>query len=130
MKKVVVGMMAVCLTLVFGFAGTALAGGDPAKGEAIFKGKRKCKTCHKLTEKKKVGPGLKGVSNRHTDAWFKKWLANPQKTWEENDPETQKLKQWKKGRAKKKKTAMKFKPPLSEAEIEDVIAFFKKNDGK
>ncbi|VAX25007.1 hypothetical protein MNBD_NITROSPINAE02-261 [hydrothermal vent metagenome] len=129
MRKLVVAMVTVALTVVFGLAGTALAG-DPGKGEEIFKGKRKCKTCHKLTAKKKVGPGLKGVTDRRSEGWLKKWLTNPQATWVENDAETQKLKEWKKGRKKAKKTTMKFKLPLSPTDVEDVIAFLKKNDGK
>ena len=139
MKKLFAGLFALSLAFVFVSAGTALAGGDAAKGEVIFKkgtakvalnGKKvnnKCKTCHKLTEKKKVGPGLKGVTKRRSEAWLVKWLSDPQKTWKENDKETQDLKKWKKGRDKKPKTAMKIK--LTSEQVADVIAFLKKNDG-
>ena len=45
---------------VTGFAGSALAEGDPAKGEKVFK---KCKACHTVGDgaKNKVGPMLNGI---------------------------------------------------------------------
>ena len=48
------------LLAVTGFAGAALADGDPAKGEKIFK---KCKACHAVGDsaKNKVGPMLNGI---------------------------------------------------------------------
>ncbi|VAX24025.1 Cytochrome c2 [hydrothermal vent metagenome] len=124
MKKKFILVMAVVCTLVFSVSGVAMAG-DTAKGEAIFK-KKKCKQCHNFTEKKKVGPGLKGVTSRHSEGWLVKWLMNPQKTWAENDAETQELRKWRADRAKAKKTRMKIKkPPLTEEETKDLIAFLK-----
>ncbi len=124
MKKEFTWIMAIVCTLVFSISGVAIAG-DTAKGEAIFK-KKKCKQCHNLTEKKKVGPGLKGVTSRRSEGWLVKWLMNPQKTWAENDAETQKLRKWRAGREEAKKTKMKFKkPPLTEEEVKDLIAFLK-----
>ena len=38
----------------------AQAGGDPAKGEQVFK-TSDCQGCHTTTDQKLVGPGLKGV---------------------------------------------------------------------
>ena len=53
-------------TLVAGFlmlgSQTALAEGDPAKGEKVY---RKCKACHSLEAgQNKVGPSLAGVFGR------------------------------------------------------------------
>lgn len=127
MRKFAVGMLAIGFAIVFGMAGQAAAG-DAGNGEKIFKGKGKCKTCHRLTAKKKVGPGLKGVTERHTLAWTKKWMKTPQAMWEANDPETAEMKKWKKGRAKKKKTMMK-PGKLTDSEIDDLIAFMEQSDG-
>ena len=50
--------------------------------ELLFK--RKCMSCHNKTEKKKVGPGLKGVYGRKgvhieklDDEGLYRWLKNP-----------------------------------------------------
>lgn len=51
--------LAICLAFI---AQPALADGDAAKGEKVF---RKCKTCHDATsEKKKIGPHLVGLFGR------------------------------------------------------------------
>ena len=69
---------------------------DPKRGEGKFKdvaignkldeamaaeGKKntfdvKCSACHKLTEEKLVGPGWKGVTNRHQPAWIMNFITN------------------------------------------------------
>lgn len=38
------------------------------KGEAIFESK--CTPCHKLTEEKLIGPGLKNITNLRTPEWI------------------------------------------------------------
>jgi cytochrome c2 len=130
MRKYLGGMLALVMTLTFALANVAMAG-DAANGEKIFNDKKKkCKTCHNISEKKKVGPGLAGVSKRHSDGWMTKWLADPQGMWKANDEETAEMKKWperygKKSRAGKKKTKMKLKPPLTEAEIADLVAYMK-----
>ncbi len=116
----------IAVVMTFAFVAVAFAASPAsADGAGLFKSK-KCKTCHNLTGKKKVGPGLKGVSSKRSEAWLTKWLTDPQATWEENDAETQELKKWKKGRDKAKKTKMKIKK-LSPAEISELIAFLKAN---
>lgn len=125
MKRHLAVVMAFTIAVVMAFSGMAYAG-DAAAGKKLFKGKGKCKTCHKLTAKKAVGPGLKGVMGRHSREWLVKWLADPQGTWEENDAETQQLKKWKKGRDKKKKTSMKTKK-LTPEQIEDLLAYLEAN---
>ncbi len=135
MKKYFVGFLTLVMTVAFALASVAVAGGDAANGEKLFNDKKKkCKICHKLTEKKKVGPGLKGVTKKRSEAWLIKWMTNSQKTWEENDAETQEMKKWptmygKKSRDGKPKTKMKGYGKLSDQEVADLIAFLKKNDG-
>ena len=52
---------------------------DVAAGEKLFK--NKCAQCHKVTDQKLVGPGLKGVADRvpkPAEAWLIKWIKNSQ----------------------------------------------------
>lgn len=37
----------------------------------------KCSSCHKTTDEKLVGPGWKGVINRHTAEWIMNFSTNP-----------------------------------------------------
>ncbi len=37
-----------------------------------------CKQCHTTTEARLIGPGLKGVSDRHDEAWLIPWVKNSQ----------------------------------------------------
>jgi len=117
------------MSITFSFSAAAMAGGDTAKGKKLFYSNTfKCKACHKLTEREKVGPGLKGITSKRSEGWLVKWLADSRKVWEENDAETQDMKKWKKGRSKAKKTRMTMRRNPSSEEIADIIAFLKKND--
>ena len=42
------------------------------KGEQIYKAN--CTSCHMMTDKALIGPGLKGVTDRRNKAWLKKWI--------------------------------------------------------
>jgi len=57
MKKIAAALTALALT---GMAGSALADGDAAAGEKVFK---KCKACHQVGDgaKSRVGPLLNGI---------------------------------------------------------------------
>ena len=57
MKKIAAALTALALT---GMAGSALAEGDAAAGEKIFK---KCKACHQVGDgaKNRIGPVLNGI---------------------------------------------------------------------
>jgi len=75
-KKVVAAITSVAVLTVG--ASMAVASG----GEAVFK--KKCKACHNITDKKKVGPGLAGVFGRETPTNGKldehgltAWLKDP-----------------------------------------------------
>ena len=43
-------------------------------GEEIFK--RDCASCHKITDAKLIGPGLKGVTDKYEKEWLVKWITN------------------------------------------------------
>ncbi len=50
--------------------------GMAAKGQAIFE--TKCTPCHKLTDEKLVGPGLKNITNLRTPEWVMNMITNPE----------------------------------------------------
>lgn len=58
-----------------------------AKGEEVFK--LKCTACHK-TDKKFIGPALKGVTERRSPSWIMNMMLNPEKMIKE-DPLAKKL---------------------------------------
>jgi cytochrome c551/c552 len=43
-------------------------------GEKLFK--QNCAACHTVTDKKMVGPGLKGVTEKRSEEWLLKWTKN------------------------------------------------------
>lgn len=59
MKKILVVALAAAVPALA--AAPAIAAGDAAKGEKVF---RKCKACHAVDGKNKVGPHLDGVFGR------------------------------------------------------------------
>ncbi len=126
MRKILSIFMVAAFTLAVGFATVAYAGGDAAAGKALFNNKKHggCKTCHKTTAKKLVGPGLKDVKSRHTDGWMKKWISDPKGTWTAGDKETEDMKVRLK-RVGKKKTRMKVKGKLSGTDVDNLIAYLK-----
>ncbi len=95
--------------------------GDASRGANLFYGSARCKTCHRIDADKLVGPGLAGVKDRHSEAWLKQWIANPQAVWTANNAEVQELK-WRVGKSSKPKTAM-APARLTDGEIDDIIAF-------
>ena len=115
-------------TLALAFAaalgsGAAVAEGDAAKGEKVFK---KCKTCHTFDPgKKKIGPHLKGVVGRKAGAVegykYSKAMAGADITWDEAslDQFLTKPKKFLKG------TKMSFAGLKKEAQRADVIAYLK-----
>src|SRR4051812_48651818 len=50
---------------------TAMAG----EGKKVYD--VKCSSCHKLTDEKLVGPGWKGVTQRHEPVWIMNFATNP-----------------------------------------------------
>ncbi len=46
------------------------------QGKSIFE--TKCATCHNLTDAKKTGPGLKGITARRSPAWILNMITNPE----------------------------------------------------
>ncbi len=108
---------------VFFLAGAPNASADALQGEALFHGAIKCKNCHKTSAKKKLGPGLAGVTKRAPEDWLMKWLKDPQGTWAANEGYTKTLKA-KLKRESKPKTRHKTKK-LTDPQIADLVDYLK-----
>lgn len=106
-----------------GAAGIASAG-DAGKGEGLWASK-KCKNCHNMTDKKKVGPGLVGVTKKRSHQWLVKWISDTKGTWKDGSAETQAMKDEYGYKGKRPKMKVKVKP----AEAEDIIAWMAANGG-
>ena len=68
-----------------------LAGLDPKLADAgkhIFEGK--CSACHQITDKKVVGPGMAGVTQRRKPEWIMNMIINPEEMTKK-DPIAQEL---------------------------------------
>jgi cytochrome c len=126
MKSNIIKIIGVAAVLGM-FGSPAMAEGDAAAGEKVFK---KCKACHSLVEgKKKVGPSLFGVIGAAAGAvegykYSKAMLASGL-TW---DDETL-AKYLTKPKELVPKTKMSFAGLKKEADIANVIAYIKANGG-
>ncbi len=87
------------------------------KGKAIFAAK--CSACHKTTDQKIVGPGLKGITERRTPEWVMNQITNPIEM-EQKDPIGKAL-------LEKHLTQMTFQN-VSDDETRQILEFFRKND--
>lgn len=90
------------------------AGGDVAAGEALFKAN--CAACHKL-DKKAVGPALRGVADKFDREWLYKWIHNSSALISSGDAEAIKIFE------EYNKTVMTAFPALSEADIDNILAY-------
>ncbi|MEK6545275.1 MAG: cytochrome c [Nitrospinota bacterium] len=102
----------------------SFASAEAAKGQEVFNNTKvgNCKTCHDIGDKKKVGPGLKGVTDRQPKEWLMKWIADPQAVWDANDEHVQDLKK-RMNKVNKPKTAMKPATKLAPEQVADVIDY-------
>ena len=98
---------------------------DAEKGKEFFNDVEggNCRTCHKTTSGKLIGPGLQNIMERHSEEWVRLFITDPQKTWEMDHPETVDLK--KRVRGMKMQYARCQKAPMSEETKNDLIDFFK-----
>lgn len=109
------------LIFAFIFSLSSEKKGDILKtGEKLFK-KGTCSSCHNLTDKKKIGPGLLGLferleKNKKDEKWLKEFLKNPSKMIEKDE--------YAKNLFKKYKMKMP-KTRLEDEEIDILIQYLK-----
>ena len=90
------------------------SGGDPVKGKEIFN--TNCAACHKL-DAKATGPALRGVGAKYEKAWLYKWIHNSGDLIKSGDAIAVKV------FADNNKIPMTAFPQLSEADIDNIIAY-------
>ena len=90
-----------------------------AKGKAVYE--LKCAACHKLTDKRVVGPGWKGLTDKRKPEWIMNMILNVD-VMLDKDPTAQAL-------LKECLTRMPNQN-LSETDARDVLEFMYANDGK
>ena len=131
-------VLGLAVALAVAATGAAWAQGDAAKGERVFK---KCKACHTLDGKRRIGPTLQGIFGRQagTAEGFKyssdmKAAGEGGLVWNEETLGTYIKKEKKKGLKyfigsyidkDKAKTKMAFPGLKKDADIENLIAYLK-----
>lgn len=88
--------------------------GDPVKGKELFN--TNCAACHKL-DAKATGPALRGVANKYDMAWIYKWVHNSSDLIKSGDAKAVKIYE------EYNKSVMTAFPQLSEADIDNIIAY-------
>jgi len=100
-------------------------GGDPAKGEKLFKSN--CAACHKITNEALAAPGLGGIADRwgSTDEMLVQWVKNPKKAIDSGDDYVNKMYKSNKG-----KFGMMAGQLVDEAQIKDIMAYIQNPPAK
>ncbi len=133
-------VLGLAVALGIAVTGAAWAQGDAAKGEKVFK---KCKACHTLDGKRRIGPTLQGIFPRQagTAEGFKyssdmKAAGEAGLVWNEETLGTYIKKEGKKGLKyfigsyigkAKARTKMAFPGLKKDADVENLIAYLKEN---
>ncbi len=94
---------------------------DAGAGAAIFK--QKCTACHAI-DKQIVGPALKGVTDRHDEAWLLKWTKNAPAMIASGDPKAKALFD------QYKPAMMTAFPELSDDDVKNIYAYVKAEGDK
>jgi cytochrome c2 len=93
--------------------------GDVDKGKEIFNSK--CTICHTIGGGKKIGPDLKGVTQRRPEEWLVKFISDPDKMFSENDPTAT-------GLLKECNGVRMPNQGLTKEQVTDVIAYLKSQE--
>ncbi len=98
------------------FLGAKLTMADVAEGEKLFNAK--CTSCHAINDKV-VGPALKDVDKRQSEAWILKWVKNSQAVIKSGDAYANKLYN------EYNQSAMTAFPELNDGQIKSILEFIK-----
>ena len=90
------------------------SGGDATLGKELFN--TNCAACHKL-DAKATGPMLRGIAAKHDKQWLYKWIHNSSELIKSGDAAAVKLFE------ENNKSVMTAFPQLSEADIDNIIAY-------
>jgi mono/diheme cytochrome c family protein len=91
---------------------------NAADGEKLFK--QNCSSCHAITNKKVVGPGLEGVEGRWPDkTMLYKWIKNSQEVIKSGYPYAVKIYE------ENGKAQMTAFPSLADADIDAILGYIK-----
>jgi cytochrome c2 len=89
-----------------------------AQGKIVFDSK--CSACHNPTGVKKVGPGLKGVTERRKPAWILNQITNPAEMTQKDPTSKALLAQY--------LTQMTFQD-VTDDQAKSILEFLRQNDG-
>ena len=92
----------------------AVQGGDATAGKALFNAN--CAACHKLYNRA-TGPALYNVTERHDKEWLYQWIKNNRALIDAGDPDALAIYE------EYNHTAMNLFPQLSNADIDDILAY-------
>ncbi len=98
--------------------GGPITGGDPARGEEIFRDH--CAACHTLGRGDQRGPDLLDVHVRRPGGWLRRWLTDPAETAEATPYGARIVEEW---------GVLMPDPNLDDTGIADVVAFIEQQSG-
>ncbi len=104
----------VALVAILSMATLFVQAQDIKEGESLFKAD--CSACHGV-DRAVIGPALKGVSERHDEAWLISWIQNSQALIASGDEAAIKLFE------EHNKLMMPAFPTLSEDNIRNILAY-------
>nr|WP_205195217.1 c-type cytochrome [Chitinophaga sp. Cy-1792] len=120
MRKHFVSVLILCASIVIPFSSVKAA--DPNAGKALFQ--QNCASCHNV-HKRVTGPALAGVEGRWSDKkLLHQWIHNSASVLASGDKYANDLFN------EYNKTAMTAFPALSDAEIDDILAYIKVEETK
>lgn len=89
--------------------------GISASGQELFE--QNCKSCHAITSKKMVGPGLLGVNDKYEEDWLVSWIKDPMGMVNSGDENAVAIYE------EFNKTPMPGFSQFSDSEIKDILSY-------